>query len=269
MRKKSTIIKFALAALFLIGGLASIGSGIGPVVVGLVLAVAFALWGAADMRRRPAPPARPTAQLQPTAPARERCDVTIPERVGSCIKVYQYLREPFKPLPGAEDMALEMQASGDWRLTPVEDSTGITLLYHDRPFGYLEQGKRAEMVRDWLRRGDPLIIYLSNYGESGCTAAMAFYRDEQASMAYRESSVVRLTRYTGQDAQLALATMESGERLDLDEEDEAVVAVSDIGYLPKSAASRYSSEGAAGVFIDHVDYDDEQDRYIPYVKIYW
>lgn len=269
MRKKSTIIKFALAALFLIGGLASMGSGIGPVVVGLVLAVAFALWGAADMRRRPAPPARPAAQPQPTASERERCDVTIPERVGSCIKVHQYLREPFKPLPGADDIALEMQASGDWRLTPAVDSTGITLLYHDRPFGWLEHGKRSEMVRDWLLRGDPLIIYLSNYGESGCTAAVAFYRDEQARMAFRESSIVRLTRYSGEDAQLALATMEGGEKLDVDEEGEDDVAISDIGYLPRSAAARFCEEGAAGVFVDHIDYDDEKDQYIPYIKIYW
>ena len=34
-------------------------------------------------------------------------------------------------------------------------------------------------------------------------------------------------------------------------------------------AQRYFDEGAAAVFVDHVDYDNEKDRSIPYVKIYW
>ena len=160
-----------------------------------------------------------------------------------------------------------MQEINDWKLGVNNDGDIMTLTYHGLPFGIVKNQKRADMLKDWIARNDPFLIYLSHYGTPN-TAAMVFYRDDEARLSYRESSIVKLTRYSNEDAQLSISILENREPLDFDEEDEAV-AISDIGYLPKSAASKYFEEGAAGVFLDHVDYDDEKDKYIPYVKIYW
>ena len=281
MKKLGAWVKIVLALLFFVGGLGNIGKNTGAAIFGIVLGVAFAAWliiglkKASKRRTYNEPAAQPPVKPAQTSPTEEKpvaqekaVDIVIPDRIGSAFRKYYYSDIAFNPFPTAEQLALEMQQTNDWSLEAVKSGGGISLNYHGRPLGVLDNADKAKMVSDWIERGDPFLVFLSHYGEKN-TVGIAFYLDEQSRLRYRESTVSKLTRYAGEDAQFSLSLMSDGEPLDFDEEDDGVVAISDIGYLPKSVAARYNQEGAAGVFIDHIDYDDEKDKYIPYVKIYW
>lgn len=280
---KSSKIKAVLCALCLIGGIGNIGQNTGAAIFGVVLGVAFAAWLIIGLKNAPkrraynepaaqAFVANSEAQASPAekkpAAQEKAVDIIIPDRIGSAFRKYYYSDIAFNPFPTAEQLALEMQQTNDWSLEAVKAGGGISLNYHGRPLGVLDNADKAKMMSDWIERGEPFLVFLSHYGEKN-TVGIAFYLDEQSRLNYRESTVSKLTRYAGEDAQFSLSLMSDGEPLDFDEEDDGVVAISDIGYLPKSVAARYNQEGAAGVFIDHIDYDDEKDKYIPYVKIYW
>lgn len=281
MKKLGAWVKIVLALLFFVGGLGNIGKNTGAAIFGIVLGVAFAAWLIIGLKKAPKrraynePAAQPPAEPAQTSPTEEKpaaqekaVDIVIPDHIGSAFRKYYYSDIAFNPFPTAEQLALEMQQTNDWSLEAVKAGSGISLNYHGRPLGVLDNADKAKMVSDWIERGDPFLVFLSHYGEKN-TVAIAFYLDEQSRLSYRESTVSKLTRYAGEDAQFSLSLMSDGEPLDFDEEDDGIVAISDIGYLPKSVAARYNQEGAAGVFVDHIDYDDEKDKYIPYVKIYW
>ena len=198
-------------------------------------------------------------------------DVTIPDRIGSCLRVYYYPKLKISPAPSAEDQAKNMQETGDWKLEPVEAESGVNLLYHGEVFALLLD--KVDMVKDWLKRGDPMIAILSNLGDSGNLAAIAFYRDEEKRLASRNFDIVKLTRYANEDAQFNLAGLQPGDKLELEEDYEREDAVNvlygaEIGALPKKYAKKYIDEGCAGVFLDHIDTDDNY-KDVPYVKIYW
>lgn len=230
-------------------------------------------------KKAPAPPPARMGEVEgkavvppPAPPSRKSVSVRIPDRIGDCIRAYYYPKVKIIPVPGARVLAEKMQESGDWKLEATKEPFGIELAYGGEAFASLAE--REDMVSDWLQRGDPMLIFLGNLGDSGNYAAIAFYRDEQKRLAHRESEVVKLTRYANQDAQFALMGLEPGVKLDVEEdydrEGSVLVMCGDaIGALPKKSAERFLDEGCAGVFLDHIDYDDEKDKDIPYVKIYW
>lgn len=229
----------------------------------------------APVQKRPestvAPPAQASEKVPAPAQQQKRNDIMIPSRIGDCIRVHYYPKAKIQPADGALELAQAMQASGNWALDAVATESGVALMYQGQKFADLLE--RYDMVKDWLERKDPMLIYLGNLGDSGNYAAIAFYRDEQKRLAYREQQTVRLTAYASKDHQDAILAREAGDKLDLegdDLEDGVEVCYGDtLGKLPKAAAKRYIEEGCAGVFLDRVDYDDEKDKYIPYVKIYW
>ena len=220
--------------------------------------------------QKPTPVAHTATAPKISSP--KKVDVTIPRKIGDCQQVYRYDRLTIAPVADAVKIALEMQRSGDWELDAVKVPSGVELQYHGAPFAALTQ--KEDMVSDWLDRGDPLFACLGNVGDSGNSACIAFYRDEMKRLASHENIVVKLIRCTNEEAQLNLTLAEEGDKLELEEdyehEDSVVVLLdgSEIGALPKRQAIKYMEEGCAGVFLDHLDTDDNC-RDIPYVKIYW
>lgn len=202
--------------------------------------------------------------------------VDVPSRIGSCILVYNYAGVRISLLNNTSSVFEAMAKEKDLELTADYGEDDSIVLSHKGTTCAVLRG-REDMVSDWLDRGDPFLIYLDSYKDGAATVHIIFYRDEQKRLSHRESQVVRLTRYANEDAQIGLIGVKSGDKVELSAEYDArsgdeYVAVDngfEIGALPKAAANRYLSEGAAGAFIDHVDYDIDKDKSIPYVIIYW
>lgn len=202
----------------------------------------------------------------------EKKTVYIPDRIGDCIKLYYYPKVNFLPYPKTERLVLAMQESGEWEVTLKYEDSKIIAYYHEDQFGELLE--KADMVSDWLKRNDPMFCVLGNFGGSENYLAIAFYRDEQKRLSSRESTVVKLTHCTNDDAQLNMIGLEDGDKLELEENYEQEDSVNvlfdgcEIGALPKKQAVRFLDEGCTGVFLDHI-YNDDNCNNIPFVKIYW
>ena len=267
---KSSKIKAVLCALCLIGGIGNIGQNTGAAIFGIVVAAGLALWVALDFSKNKQN-IKKEKDLTHSNPIEKNKTVSfsIPKRIGNAWKCYCYPNVSFLPDDGAYDIALEMQKNNNWKLEIGQsDINEISLNYQGKKIGILADKKRAEMIEDWVKRNDPYLIYLNHLGEPN-SVLVVFYKDKESELQYRESKIVKLTKSYNQDAQLFLMDMENGEPLEAEEEDDETVAVSNIGYLPKTDAIRYIQDGASGIFVDHIDYDDEKDKYIPYAKIYW
>lgn len=218
------------------------------------------------------PIAKQIKYQEPDPPRPRKKFVSIPHRIGDCVRSYYYPKVKFSPSSDAERLALTMQETGEWEVTLQQEDSKIVVYYHGDLLGELLE--KEDMVKDWLKRNDPMFCALGNFGNSGNYLALAFYRDEQKRLSSRESTVVKLIRCTNEEAQLNLTGAEEGDKLDLEEdyehEDSVVVLLdgAEIGALPKRQAAKYMEEGCAGVFLDHLDMDDNC-RDIPYVKIFW
>lgn len=210
-----------------------------------------------------------TEQLEPK---KDKGFVSIPNKIGDCIRVYYYPKVKFSPDSEAERLALEMQETGDWKVDLRHEDSKINVYYHDEFFGTVLE--KEDMVIDWIKRDDPLFCILGNFGDSGYYLALAFYRDEQKRLSNRESSIIKLIRCTSEDSQMNMIGLQPGEKLDLEEDYEREDGVNvlangcKIGALPKRQAIKYLEEGCAGVFLERMENDDNFHD-IPYVKIYW
>ena len=114
--------------------------------------------------------------------------------------------------------------------------------------------ERADMVSDWLRRGDPYLAVVNQVINESCHITLAFYRDKQKQYEGREQTVTALTGYKAEQKQDTITCLTAGDV---------------IGSLPKKYAVRFIKEGAALIIFDH--YDEDEDTFIakPFVKIYW
>ena len=181
---------------------------------------------------------------QPIVKPAPKYDVTIPKRIGKFVLVYCYDKLSIMPAQNAQEMAQNMLISNDWELSAAKAESGkIELFYYGQEFATLQE--KEDMVSDWIKRSDPMKIYLKNLGNSGNFATVAFYRDEQERLSKRETSVVKLTRCTNEDAQLSMIGLEEGDKLELEEdyerEDSVNVLVdgAEIGALPKKYSVKY------------------------------
>lgn len=232
-----------------------------------------------DLNKHPVPTAAANTghlDVAPVIPKPKKIDVYVPDRIGELLRVYHYSRVPFEPTTDAETEVEKMQAEKKWELTAEADGKTVYIKHNDVRIGVMKS--REDMIRDWLRRNDLVKIWLESFGKNGDYVTLAFYRDEQKRLSYRENTVVKLTRYAKSEIQDTIMSVQDGSMLDFDEdysydlpEDTVMVTYEgvSIGALPKKIANRYLDEGAAAVFFDHSDYDIEKDKEIPYVKIYW
>lgn len=217
-----------------------------------------------------------TYSYTPPISSSSRFDVVIPDRIDQYYKIYDYSKIPFSPSEKARVCAANMRAANNWSLTIVVESEHINLYFNNDFFGELLDKK--QMVMGWYQKPDKMIkVWLGNIGDSGNYVRLVFYRDEESYLAGRETTVVKLTNCLNQDAQDSMIGLSDGDKLDFDTEydfeapDDTVWVTSGsaIGRLPKRIAKRYLDEGAKAIFLDHLDYDYEKEKDIPYVKIYW
>lgn len=206
----------------------------------------------------------------------EKTELKCPNTKDGAPLAYTYNRQEILELNF--DVAMSAANKNEWELTAELVADQIVLYSLGEKIGVLG-GKRVDMMRDWLVRKDPYIIYLEGIDSENkkAIAFLAFYRDKRKMMSYREQSTVKLTSYKGAEKQMIISMIDDGAELSFSEGfnektgSEYIEIESDglgIGRLPKKYADKYIEEGAAGCFFDHYDFDDNGD-YIPYVTIYW
>lgn len=191
--------------------------------------------------------------------------VSIPSRYDNYYKIYSYIKTPFSPSSDIDEITDKMIDDGVLEFAVTENGK---LYYNDSFAGTVLE--RTDMINDWIKRGDPVRVWLMEHGQAE-TVALCFYRDEIKRNEWRETDVVKLTKYANAEAQDNISLFREGDILDCREDtfEEDSVCVDDIGYLPKKQAKRYCENGAALVILDHLDYDIDKEKDIPFVKIFW
>ena len=223
------------------------------------------IWDKNSTYQEPTAETAAESKPQDPVPPTYQPKVTIPSRYENYYLKYSYTNIYFEPSPDAGTITDAMVRSGNYEIELRMNGAAPDLYYNGDLLG--KAFSRGDMVRDWMARGEPVRAWLKEFGSSN-QIAIAFYRDELAANAGRETSIVKLAKYSSQDAQDYLAFVREGDMLDCEEENDAV-NVHDIGYLPRSVAKRYLEEGASLVLLDHTEYDVKKDVDIPFVKIFW
>lgn len=205
-------------------------------------------------------------------------DVRLPSMLDGAPLAYHYEKVPIVTTEQTEAGALSMAAEHRWELTPKIDGDKVKLFFDDFCMGIMDQ--RADMMIDWIKRGDPYKIILQNYNTEtlSCVVYLAFYRDHFKGQQWREQSIVTLTGYKSKAKQETISFLSAGDELELDEDydhEGSVVVLyrgDEIGKLPGKMASKYLAEGCFGARIEQVDEElnDNADYvYTPIVRIFW
>ena len=166
------------------------------------------------------------------------------------------------------DPARDILGPAEKEVSLSSDGERISLIYAGQVFGYVEEQKKAALVRDWEARELPYDAYLLCPGN---LVQLRFYRDKRLSAADREQSVCRLLGCKNPRRQERIWCLSRGSELTLDTAGESVMVFSQgesIGKLPQKEAERYLSAGAYLVFVEALE-DDREGNTIPSVRIYW
>lgn len=227
----------------------------------------------AQVTPRPAMQTSQTAshsEVKP-APPKTKDIVRIPDKKDGAALAYRY-SVPF--VPSDLNATLSAAKAERWYLSAKQVGKEIHLFSEEADLGILTE--RAEMVSDWIRKGDPYLVILERINsETGCTVMLVFYRDKQKYYANREQTVTALTGFKREDKQETILLLAAGDELEAEEdyEKEGRVLVSScgsvIGSLPAKHAARFLADGAALIVFDHGDEDEESLIIKPVVKIYW
>ena len=213
----------------------------------------------------------------PPPPSREEpLDIVVPSRIGDAKLVYHYDREKAKNVNyGAVS---EMVSAKSWELGAKLVNGVIWLTLNGNPVMQLESDFRAKMLADWIQRDDPYKIYIPNVHTEtkDVVLSLAFYRTVESMTKGHEYQVVKLQSYAGEDKQEAIAFLGENDELEIeddytddgDEVHHVVSQIGPIGRLPRQVEKRIAEEGYYKCYVDRIDYD-ENDRYVPYVRIYW
>lgn len=191
------------------------------------------------------------------------------------VKVYQYSNAKIAPRGNFPLAMGDMEASGNWNVELILENDKVYFTYKKTKIGTLVD--RADMVKDFLSRGDAVLARLDPETPTEPSLLLAFYRDERKRLSHRENEVVKLIRYANQEAQDFMIGLEPGYQLDFDpnydynapEDTVFILCGGAIGALPKKQSRRYLSESAAGVFVEKIEYDTDKGKDIPYVRIFW
>lgn len=163
--------------------------------------------------------------------------------------------------------------SGSFELSASEQDGQISFYWNGSFYATLTDQAHSSMLLDWIHSGEPYKAYAS--GDQ--TVYLAFYRNKREKLAHRDQSIVKLTAYSSCSKQDEISCLDSMDELTLSEDynDNGNLFVSvessgdEIGKLPKSIAKKYVDEGASACFFEKAEYDEESDKYIPYVRIFW
>ena len=201
--------------------------------------------------------------------------ISVPSSIGKERLVYKYDLVSLDLFPEADEIAGTARENNSFEFSFEVCSDKTTFILCGQAFGVLSAGRLAQMIYDFDNRGDTVKAWLQQYGDDGGFAFLAFYQDEEKKYASRSSNTYKLTRYAANSIQENIFLSSPGDRLVIeeDEEDEEKLWVSDglnrLGLLPKTASNKYLDEGAAAVFLSSVEYDEDRDKHVPIVKIYW
>lgn len=193
--------------------------------------------------------------------------------VGTCIQLYTYVKVPIVNVD--RDALLKVYEAASFAAEPTLLADGSVVLYSKTENIVVGQlVTRADMCRDWLKRGDPIRCEFTGFHTGQEHVLLSFYRDEQLRLKDRASVIVKLSACFSQDKQESIEMLEAGEKLNCceDDDNDEKVNVLDyseeaIGRLPKKYADIFMEEGFAGIFFDHTE-ENDSGKLIPYVKIY-
>lgn len=249
--------------------------------LGLIMLIvgAFLVYNAVKYKKQskdaPAPSAS-AAPMQSTAPVQSASKVgkmhIYPSVVDGCTVAYYYLLE-FEPKDGV-DIAKDILGDSE-KIVDVESNGAIvTLIYNGTVFGEISDTYKAQMVKDFKKRGEPCHAILLADGKK---VNLRFYKDKLKTLAKHESDIVQLRNFKGKAKQEIIEDLEPDDELDFDEDDGKLIvdyAGDEIGRLPSRIEKRVleEDEEIIGVFVDHIEEsenDDGDDVYIPFVKVFW
>lgn len=199
-----------------------------------------------------------------------------PTKIGDATQAYRYVVTLSEP---AIDV-LESAISTEQYSLEVEQSDGVTYaLFSGLRAGVISE--RYDMIADWLRRGDPLLLFLSGRtADQVYSLVLVFYKDKSAPHKWREQSSVSLIAYKSKSAQEVSAFLLSKEEVEIGEEyfgnddDDCVVTYrgDKIGKVPAKIGLRISESGYSYAEIEDVlseSNDNGDDIYRPVIRIYW
>lgn len=196
----------------------------------------------------------------------------IPKVIDKCPLVYYYPKVIINNLDSA--IFDSMVDSDDFNITVTSDSSGGAIIRKDgKDVGTID--KYGDMISDWQKRGEPMVCKIISIKRGAEAVGLGFYRDIEAKLTDYKSEIVRLTRNRSQDMQISVSLLEDGEMLDICPdyiEIEGSVPVlgktaGEVGSLPKRFNKIAEDGGIRGVFVDHVD-EDENEKYTAYVRVY-
>lgn len=228
-----------------------------------------------ETRKKSPPTFKPNSKNSATQEDK-KYDIVLPSAIDDAKLVYHYESEKAKNVD--YDLAMENASRKEWELGASIIDDEVWLTAKGKPIMQLASKRRSDMLADWVKRGDPYKIYLANINTETKEVHIfiAFYRSIESMMKGRESQVVKLTSYSSEEKQEVIALLNENDELDIevdytDDGDEVYNVVSmgeSIGKLPKKIVRRLEEEDFSKCFVDHIDFD-ENDRYVPYIKIYW
>lgn len=103
-----------------------------------------------------------------TAPSKKKSRIPIPKQLEGASLLFQHNGMKLRIVNQTE--VGFMHEANDFKLEPRDYKGDIVLMHGRMAVAILEE--KAEIVRDWLKRGDPILVYLEDSDE---TAGMACY----------------------------------------------------------------------------------------------
>lgn len=193
--------------------------------------------------------------------------------IDGCVEIYSYRKVPISVVD--REALMNLHDLEIYAAKPVLQANGEVHIYSADTSSYIGiLSNRANMVKDWLKRGDPIRCELTGFTEGSEHVFLSFYRDEESRLSSCKSVVVKLTAYSAEDKQDGIGILVPGVKLSCAEDEDLddkinVLGFCDepIGRLPQKYADIYKDNGIAGVFFSHSEEDDNF-KLVPYAKIY-
>lgn len=228
----------------------------------------------------PTPPtsvnaAKPTSPTPREDQTKSKADLVVPSWKDGCKKQYSYT---VKLHLTNKAKLVEQAMAKEFMLEPVLVGNEVHVLSGGADVGILLE--RCDMVKDWLKRGDPYFLCVQSLMDddtSTCTALLVFYRDRRKGQEHREQTVVSLVGYKSAEVQNNICLLHEGEELKIEEGDEregqmnVTVDGLFLGRLPTKIVKRYEEDDVYGVFFEGTEDEETSKGNVdkPLVRIIW